>query len=98
MAEEEDIVVEAEELDGGVDGFGCKLGVAETAWWVCIVTWSVSGEGNGEGKGEGVWQRRLEEEEEGGRVLDLPGIMYVNDRRADSICETWLEFFVMKSS
>lgn len=29
---------------------------------------------------------------------DLPGIMYVNDRRADSICETWLEFFVMKPS
>ena len=32
-----------------------------------------------------------------GLTLSLPGIMYVNDRRADSICETALEFLMMKS-
>jgi hypothetical protein len=33
-----------------------------------------------------------------GKRGDQPGIMYVKDRRADSICETWLAFLVTKSS
>lgn len=75
-------MVKAEELDRGVDGLGRELGIAETA--CCRGGGPVSAEGTGTFHD--------------GERKEIPGIMYVNDLRADSICETWLAFLVMKSS
>ena len=44
-AGEEGVVVEGEKLDGGVQGFGGDLGVAETACWG-ISLWVLGWEGN----------------------------------------------------
>jgi hypothetical protein len=100
---EEGVVVEGEELDARVQRFGGDFGVAETACadrdgelagWVGS---QLARTGNQQ-PCKGGWERgRAELQEQRNREC-IPGMMYVRDRSADSICETWLAFLVMKSS
>lgn len=80
-------MVEGEELDARVDALGGEFGVTEAAcgWVVVMIVSNRQREKRREGEGEG-------------KAAVLPGMMYVRERRADSIWATWPAFLVTKWS
>lgn len=79
---EKGIMVQGKQLNTAVNGLGGYLGIAKTTW-ITVYDQFLRSPGCPGAKKQGE---------------QLPGMMYVSDRSVDSICDTWWEFLVIKSS